>query len=99
MLVSDFLALGRENCGVVLWIYGLYPFVEVSCGQGGRLAGYCRPCLKEFDMKFGRDFFKILSFVIQIMRLFAAVFGDDDDKKGVKESEERSSSPVANEVC
>lgn len=44
-------------------------------------------------MKFGTDFFKILNLVIQIMRLFAKVFGDADDNKGAKESEERSANP------
>jgi len=32
-------------------------------------------------MKFGTDFFKILNLVIQIMRLFAKVLGDDAEKK------------------
>jgi hypothetical protein len=32
-------------------------------------------------MVFGRDFFKIIAFAMQILRLFARIFGDDDDKK------------------
>lgn len=32
-------------------------------------------------MKFGADFFKILEFVVAILRMFARVFGDDDDRK------------------
>lgn len=31
-------------------------------------------------MKFGEDFFKIVQFVIAIMRLIARVFGDKTDK-------------------
>jgi len=31
---------------------------------------------------FGSDFFKIFHFVMEILRLIAEVFGDDDDKKG-----------------
>lgn len=50
-------------------------------------------------MKFGRDFFKILGFVVQIMRMFAAIFGDDEDKKGVADSKQRSASDDADEVC
>lgn len=50
-------------------------------------------------MNFGRDFFKILSFVIQIMRMFAAVFGDDEDKAGVADSKKRSASDNQDEVC
>lgn len=51
------------------------------------------------EMKFGRDFFKILNIVIQIMRMFAAVFGDDSDKEAVNESLERSSNPNSDEAC
>lgn len=32
-------------------------------------------------MKFGTDFFKVLAFVMQVLRLFARVFGDKDDQK------------------
>ena len=50
-------------------------------------------------MKFGRDFFNILNFVIQIMRMFAAIFGDAEDKKEVEASQDRSSSSKSNEAC
>jgi len=43
-------------------------------------------------MRFGSDFFKILNLVVQIMRLFAKVFGDKEDKEGAAESELRSAS-------
>jgi len=32
-------------------------------------------------MTFGEDFFKIIQFVMAIMRLIARIFGDDKDKK------------------
>lgn len=41
-------------------------------------------------MTFGRDFFRILNIVVQLMRMFAGVFGDDEDKKAVAESKARS---------
>lgn len=41
-------------------------------------------------MKFGRDFFKILNIVVQLMRMFASVFGDAEDKKEADESRKRS---------
>ena len=41
-------------------------------------------------MNFGADFFKIFNFAIQLLRLFAKVFGNDADKKQVEESVERS---------
>lgn len=41
-------------------------------------------------MKFGGDFFKIFNFAIMLIRLFFKVFGDDEDKKAVEESESRS---------
>jgi len=50
-------------------------------------------------MKFGADFFKILNLVIQIMRLFAKVFGDEEDKKEVSKSEERTSNSDYEQVC
>lgn len=31
-------------------------------------------------MKFGTDFFKILQFVVSVMRVIARVFGDKEDK-------------------
>lgn len=69
------------------------------CGRGGSRSPCCRPCLKEFIVKFGRDFFKILSLVIQIMRLFASVMGDEEDKREVEASEDRSASSNVGEVC
>ena len=50
-------------------------------------------------MSFGSNWFKILSFVIQIMRLFAAAFGDDADVQEVAKSKERSASDNPDEVC
>lgn len=41
-------------------------------------------------MKFGKDFFRILNIVIQLMRMFAKVFGDDEDQKAAAESEQRT---------
>ncbi len=41
-------------------------------------------------MKFGRDFFKILNIVIQLMRMFAKVFGDEEDKIEAEASEART---------
>jgi len=32
-------------------------------------------------MKFGADFFKVLEFVMAVLRLFARVFGDAEDRK------------------
>lgn len=31
---------------------------------------------------FGGDFFKVFHFVMELLRLIAQVFGDEDDKKG-----------------
>lgn len=50
-------------------------------------------------MKFGADFFRILNLVIQIMRLFAKVFGDDADKDEAAASEARTASPDNSESC
>ena len=50
-------------------------------------------------MKFGSDFFKILNLVIQIMRMFANIFGDDDDKKAAAESKSRTANPDSDEAC
>jgi len=41
-------------------------------------------------MTFGADFFKIMNLVVQIMRLFAKVFGDDQAKEQAAQSEQRS---------
>lgn len=32
-------------------------------------------------MHFGTDFFRIIQFVVAIMRLIGRIFGDDEDKK------------------
>jgi len=37
-------------------------------------------------MHFGSDFFKIVEFVVAILRLFARVFGDADDAKSDAET-------------
>ena len=50
-------------------------------------------------MKFGTDFFKILNLVIQIMRLFTRVFGDEEDQKAVDESQERSMNDNVEDAC
>lgn len=50
-------------------------------------------------MTFGADFFKILNLVIQIMRLFAKVFGSKEDKDEAAASEIRTSSPDSSESC
>lgn len=36
---------------------------------------------------FGKDFFKILEFVMAALRLFARIFGDDDDRKNDDETQ------------
>lgn len=50
-------------------------------------------------MKFGKDFFKIFNFAIQLLRLFAKVFGDTEDKNEAAESEARSQNDNVNEAC
>jgi len=40
-------------------------------------------------MKFGSDFFKILEFVVAILRMFARVFGDDEDRAADDEQAEK----------
>lgn len=50
-------------------------------------------------MKIGGDFFKILNFAIQIMRLFAQIFGDEEDKKAVAQSKVRTASNNPDEAC
>ena len=50
-------------------------------------------------MKFGKDFFKIFNFAIQLLRLFAKVFGDPEDKTEAAESEARSKNDNVNEAC
>ena len=41
-------------------------------------------------MQFGGDFFKIFNFAVLLIRMFMKVFGDEEDKKAVEESEHRS---------
>lgn len=50
-------------------------------------------------MKFGSDFFKIFNFAIQLIRLFFTIFGDDEDKKAAKESEDRSADTGSTNAC
>jgi len=50
-------------------------------------------------MRLGGDFFKILSFAIQIMRMFGKLFGDDDDKKEIEDSEARTMDGDAAHSC
>lgn len=50
-------------------------------------------------MIFGGDFFKIFSFVIQVIRLIIEIFGDDEDRQKVLESKERTANHSANEAC
>lgn len=50
-------------------------------------------------MKFGTDFFRILNIVVQLMRMFAKVFGDDEDKKAAVASEARTKNPNVEEAC
>lgn len=50
-------------------------------------------------MKFGRDFFKILNIVVQLMRMFASVFGDEDDQKEAAESRERTANDNFDDAC
>lgn len=50
-------------------------------------------------MTFGADFFKILNLVIQIMRLFAKVFGDKGVQEEAAESEARTKDSDPNHAC
>lgn len=50
-------------------------------------------------MKFGRDFFRILNIVIQLMRMFASVFGDKEDKEAAAESKARTANSDPDEAC
>jgi len=38
---------------------------------------------------FGKDFFRTLEFVVAVLRLFARVFGDDDDRKADDEQRQK----------
>lgn len=51
------------------------------------------------SMKFGTDFFKILNIVIQLMRMFARVFGEPEDLKAAAESEARTKDADPNHAC
>ena len=50
-------------------------------------------------MKIGKDFFRILSFAIAIMRLFGQIFGDEEDKQAVAESKVRTANDSPDDVC
>lgn len=50
-------------------------------------------------MKFGADFFKILNFIVLLLRLLGQVFGDEETKKEVQVSKEKTASPDSNEAC
>jgi len=50
-------------------------------------------------MHFGADFFKILNIVVTLMRMFAGIFGDEDDKKAVDESVTRTKDANPDHVC
>lgn len=50
-------------------------------------------------MKFGKDFFKVLNIVIQLMRMFAKVFGDDEDQKAAVDSEVRTKDGDSSHAC
>lgn len=50
-------------------------------------------------MKFGKDFFRILNIVVQLMRMFAKVFGDDEDQKAAVESEVRTKDADPSHSC
>lgn len=75
------------------------PGLELYGRTEGGLLQARSPIEGSNKMKFGRDFFKILGFVIQIMRMFAGCFGDDEDKQEVLASKKRSESSDPDEVC
>jgi len=50
-------------------------------------------------MHFGTDFFRIFNFAIQLLRLFARIFGDDEDKIEADASRERTASSDPDEAC
>jgi len=50
-------------------------------------------------MQFGKDFFKILNIVIQVMRMLAGILGDDEDKKAVEESKLRTKDANTDHAC
>ena len=50
-------------------------------------------------MKFGKDFFRTLNVVIQMLRMLAKMFGDDEDKKAALESEAKSKDGTSDNAC
>ena len=50
-------------------------------------------------MNVGGDFFRILSFAISIMRLWGKLFGNDEEKQAVKDSEARTDNDTTDEAC
>jgi len=40
-------------------------------------------------MHFGADYFRIIEFVIAVLRLLAKIFGDDDDRKADKDTKDK----------
>ena len=50
-------------------------------------------------MNSGTDIFRIMNLVIQIMRMFSRIFGDEAEQKAVSESEERTASENTDESC
>lgn len=54
---------------------------------------------RQDSMKFGKDFFKTLNIVIQMMRMFAKLFGDPEDAEAAAESEARTVDGDASHSC
>ncbi len=50
-------------------------------------------------MKFGKDFFRVLNIVVQMMRMFAKVFGDPEDQTAAAESEARTKDSDTTHSC
>lgn len=50
------------------------------------------------SMTFGKDFFMTLNMIVQMMRLFAKLFGNEEDKKAAAESEKRSANANPDEA-
>jgi len=50
-------------------------------------------------MNVGGDFFRILNFAISIMRLWGKLFGTDEEKQNVKDSEERTANSNDGDAC
>ena len=47
----------------------------------------------------GKDFFKWFGFVLNAVRMFVRIFGDEQDAKEVQESEERTGDGDNRNVC